>query len=150
MAAYKPKDKALRPAVVAAEDYLLGIVYSDYTGGRDTRWESYISGQARSQMLKIQAESFVTTESFVGTLRIWHMFAARLSTDQVDVSACIDTAGTKNTDLATGATLPASEQPNARDDDYDASYILAKLHGHWRVVMFGPQINYPKAVECKP
>jgi hypothetical protein len=150
MSAYKPANRALRPAVVAAEDYLLAVLYSDYTGGRDTRWESYISGTARSQMLKVMAEPFTTTESFVGTIRVWHMFAARFSTGQVDVSACIDVAGTKNTDLATGAILPDSDQPNAREDDYDAAYILARLHGHWRVVTFGPQVNYPQAVECKP
>jgi hypothetical protein len=147
---YRPADKALRPAVIATEDYLLALLYSDYTGGRDTRWESYVHGQALSKLAAVQAEPDVTKESYVGTFRVWRMFATWFSSSEVNVLYCVDSAGTKNTDLATGTILPASEQDTTAEKYYYSGDVLAKVDGHWRVISFDPAIYYPRAVECMP
>lgn len=149
MEAYKPADKALRPAVIAAEDYLLAVWYSDYTGGRDKRWENYVYGHMRSEMASYLAQPDVTTESFAGSLRVWDVSAAQFPKNEVEVADCIDLAGAKNTNLATGAILPRSEQNTTDENYYYNADVVAKVRGHWRVISFN-QINYPRAVECKP
>jgi hypothetical protein len=147
---YRPADKALRPAVIAAEDFLLALLYSDYVGGRDTRWEGYVYGQERSRLAADLADPDVTTESYVGTYRVWGMFASSFSSGEVEVADCVDSAGTKNTDLATGTILPASEQFTTDENYYYNADVLANVHGHWRVVSIEPPIYYPSAAECMP
>ncbi len=150
MVDYKTADKAQRPAVIAEGDFLLAYFYADYTGGRDTRWESYVAPSARGVLAQDLAVPDVTTESFTGTIRVWRMSALPASGGSIQVSECVDTAAAKNTNLTTGAVLPASEQ-NSADGNYSLEIdILGESHGMWQITKIENPIYYPLASECKP
>jgi hypothetical protein len=150
MSSYLPSNPALRQAVIATKEYLLTILYSDYTGGQDHRWQQYVGSQtALQQRDQVNSQPDVTTESFTGTVVIWAM-TANISQGVAYVDECYDTAGAFNTSLSTGAVLPASEQ-NTTDENYSyQSYELEMYGGQWKLSAFGPAIYYPQASFCKP
>jgi hypothetical protein len=142
---------AVRPAVLAAKDFVLAVLYADYTGGRDSRWQQYVSSpKVRAGLTSSLAVPSVTTESFTGTVRFWHMNAVA-SRGTVTVTECVDSARARNTSLKTGRVLPRRRQLPKNQNYYSNSDVLAKdTSGHWRVVSIPPTIYYPQAQECKP
>jgi hypothetical protein len=150
MVDYRTADKAQGPAVVAAGDFLLAFFYAEYTGGRDTRWQAYVAPSQRGGIAQALAVPGVTTESFTGTIRVWRMSALPASAGSIQVSECVDTAAAKNTDLSTGAVLPASEQNSAVGNYWLEIDILGKSHGLWQVIKVENPIYYPLALGCKP
>ena len=69
----RPGEKA---AVMAAKDFVLAVLYADYTGDRDQRWRSYAaSARVRTGLAQTLHVPSVTTESFTGTVRFWRMRA---------------------------------------------------------------------------
>lgn len=154
MTRWLPASVSQGAAVMTAKNFLLAVLYADYTGGRDHRWQSYVSARkVRAGLASTLAAANVTTESFTGTIRIWHMNAVTgtYGKNTVSVTECIDSARARNTSLSTGKVLPASQQNSADQNYYSNTDVLAKNdHGQWAVISIPPAIYYPEALECKP
>jgi hypothetical protein len=154
MTRWRPPRPADRSAVLAAKDFLLAVLYADYTGGRDSRWQQYVSSPSvRAGLTSSLAVPSVTTESFTGTVRFWRMHAVATKGRRrtVAVTECVDSARARNTDLKTGRVLPQRRQVPANQNYYSNTDVLARdAGGHWRVVSIPPDIYYPQAQECKP
>jgi hypothetical protein len=149
---WRTVDRAAAPAVKADEDFLLAVMYADYTGDRDHRWTAYASSTVRTGLASTLAMPDVTTESFIGTVKFWHMTAApsSLAPGAVVVAECVDSAKAKNTGLSTGRVLPKSQQNTTDENYYENTDVLADQHGQWQVISIEPELYYPRAVECKP
>ncbi len=48
MPGWLPAARSEVPAVITAKNFLLAFLYSEYKGGQDQRWDSYVSGSALS------------------------------------------------------------------------------------------------------
>jgi hypothetical protein len=153
MTSWRPARASEIPAVTAAKNFLLAVLYADYTGGQDHRWTGYISARkVRAGLDSTLAQPSVTTESFKGTVRFWHMSALSVPGPKgaVEVTECVDSSRARNTRLATGKVLPRRQQVPANQNFYSNSDVLAKdSSGHWRVISIPPTIYYPRALECK-
>jgi hypothetical protein len=154
MTSWLPARPRIRAAVVTAKDFLLAVLFADYTGSRDRRWAGYISvPKVAAGLASSLAAPSVTTESFTGTIRFWRMKAqmAPGPRGSVMVTECVDSARARNTDLKTGRVLPLSRQLTASQNYYSNSDVLARdSSGQWRVISIPPAIYYPEAQECKP
>jgi hypothetical protein len=153
MTSWLPGDASEIPAVTAAKDFVLANLYADYTGGRDHRWRSYVSARkVKAGLAATLAQPGITTESFQGTIRFWHMsaVATRGPKGTVEVTECVDSSRALNTSLASGKVLPHSQQTPKDQNFYLNSDVLAKdSSGQWRVTSIPPTLYYPQAVECK-
>jgi hypothetical protein len=154
MTSWLPADGSEIPAVIAAKDFLLAVLYADYTSNRDHRWTTYVpAGPARTGLARSLAVPGVTDESFIGTIRLWHMHALTTSgaKGSIEVTECIDNAHARNTGRRSGKVLPKRLQNTAAQNYYLNTDVLAKdSAGNWRVVSIPPAIYYPQAQECKP
>jgi len=152
MTPWMPSRPAERAAVMTAKDFVLAVLYADYTGDRDQRWRSYISSaRVRTGLADTLRVPSVTTESFTGTVRFWRMHAVREGHAKLLVSECVDTAGARNTSLSTGKILPPGQQTKHNDNFYLNSDVLAsERSGRWGVVSIPTTVYYPQAQECKP
>jgi hypothetical protein len=152
VAAYKAPSKTQRQAVIAQEDFMLAYEYGLYSGGRDARWEAYVVPSERKGIADLFASGSVRAESFTGTVRIWRVSSEPSGGGSVQVSDCIDTYATKNTDYSTGKVLPASKQGTADENYYLEIDVLARQHGRWQITRIEQAIYYPNilAVACKP
>lgn len=154
MTSWLPASTSRAPAVITAKNFLLAVLYADYTGGRDHRWQAYVSApKVRAGLASTLASADVTTESFTGTIRIWHMnaVAGTYGKNTISVTECISSAGARNTSLSTGKVLPRSQQLPANQNYYLNTDVLASNGaGQWTVVSIPPAIYYPQALECKP
>jgi hypothetical protein len=154
MTSWLPASPSEAKAVINAKDFLLAILYADYTGGRDHRWENYAgSALVRSGMAKTLAAPDISTESFTGTIQIWHMSAVvgLGGKNTVGVTECVNSAGALNTSLRTGKVLPRSQQNSTDENYYSNTDILAQnAAGQWTVTSIPADIYYPQAFECKP
>jgi hypothetical protein len=141
-------------AVITAKNFLLAVLYADYTGGQDHRWKAYVSAaRVLSGLGATLAAPDVTTESFTGTIRISHMnaVAGTYGKNTVSVSFCQNSAHARNTSLSTGKVLPRSQQLSGNQNYYLNTYVLANNGaGRWAVISILPAIYYPEALECKP
>lgn len=141
-------------AVLAAKDFLLAVLYADYTGDRDHSWKNYASTpQMLSGMSAQLAEPDVSTESWTGTIRITHMDAVLGNNGPRTalVSFCENSAGSKNTSLSSHAILPAAQQANGNQNYYLVAYLMGSdKAGNWTVTGIEPNQVYPRATECKP
>jgi hypothetical protein len=151
MTRWHPARPAERPAVLVAKDFLLAVLYADYTGDRDSRWQQYVSAaKVRAGLSSSLAVPSVTTESFTGTVRFWRMRAVA-ARGTVTVTECVDSARARNTDLRTRRVLPRRRQVPGGQNYYSNSDVLARdAGGRWRVVSIPPAVYYPQAQECKP
>ena len=153
MTSWLPAQASEIPAVTTAKNFLLAVLYADYTGGQNHSWLSYAgSSRVKSGMAQTLAEPGVTTESFTGTIRIWRMSALASPGPKgtVEVTECVDSSKALNTGLTTGKVLPKSQQVSADQNYYSNSDVLAKDgSGHWRVVSIPPDVYYPQALECR-
>ncbi|HEY7145971.1 MAG TPA: hypothetical protein VH637_17165 [Streptosporangiaceae bacterium] len=153
MTSYAPKSHDTAQAVLAAKNFLLAVLYADYTGGKDHRWKGYVTGsRVRTGMTETLSQPGVTTESFQGTVKFWHMsaFKSKKGAVSVTVTECVDSSHALNTSLSTGKVLPKSKQLPTDQNFYSNSDVLVKnSSGQWRVISILPQITYPRAVECK-
>lgn len=145
----RPADKA---AVMTAKDFVLAVLYADYTGDRDQRWRQYVgSARVRIGLAQTLHVPSVTGESFTGTVRFWRMHAVRAGHGKLLVTECVDTAGARNTSLSTGKILPPGQQTKHDDNFYLNSDVLAReSSGRWGVVSIPTTVYYPQAQECKP
>lgn len=152
MTPWMPGRPAERAAVMTAKDFVLAVLYADYTGDRDQRWRSYVtSARVRTGLADTLHVPSVTTESFTGTVRFWRMHAVREGRDKLLVTECVDTLGARNTSLSTGKILPPGQQTKHDDNFYLNSDVLAKERsGRWVVVSIPTTVYYPQAQECKP
>jgi hypothetical protein len=154
MTSWLPAASSEIPAVIAAKDFLLAVLYADYTSNRDHRWTTYVpAGPARTGLARSLAVPGVTHESFIGTIRLWHMHALATSgaKGSIEVTECIDNAYARNTGRRSGKVLPKRLQNTAAQNYYLNTDVLAKNSaGNWRVVSIPPAIYYPQAQECKP
>jgi hypothetical protein len=147
-------DASTAGAVVTAKDMLLALEYAYYTGGKDTRWKSYVTApKMMSDSEALFAQPDVTTESWTGTIKITH-FGATLGIygkNTALVSFCQNTSGARNTSLSTGKILPASDQGTGDQNYFSITYRLSSdTHGFWSVYATDPAIDYPRAPACKP
>jgi hypothetical protein len=153
MTPWLPAQASEIPAVTTAKNFLLAVLYADYTGGQDHSWMSYAgSPKVRTGMAATLAQPGVTTESFTGTVRIWRMSALASPGPKgtIEVTECIDSSRARNTGLNTGKVLPKSLQVPTDQNYYSNSDVLAKdSSGHWRVVSIPPAMYYPQALECR-
>ncbi len=153
MTSYSPKDSDTAQAVLAAKNFLLAVLYADYTGGKDHRWKDYVTGsRVRTGMTQTLSQPGITTESFKGTIRFWHMsaFKSAKGTISVTVTECVDSSRALNTGLRTGKVLPKGKQVPTDQNFYSNSDVLVKdPSGQWRVISILPTIYYPRAPECK-
>jgi hypothetical protein len=153
MATWLPANAGEIRAVTTAKNFLLAVLYADYKGGRDHRWARYVSSQkVRTGLASTLTQPGVTTESFRGTIRFWHMSALAVSGPKgtVEVTECVDSSHARNTSLTTGKVLPRRKQTPRDQNFYSNSDVLAKdSSGHWRVISIPPTIYYPQALECK-
>ena len=146
-----PENASLARAVLTDKDYVLAYLYSEYRGGRDDSWTSFVSPAMAAEVASMLSGQDVTTESFEGTIRIFDMTVARdpgLPAD-VDVSACFDNAQAVNTNLATGAVLPG-QSPSDRNYYRYTDVLAPSSSGPWQVVGNYQHVDYPQAKECKP
>jgi hypothetical protein len=154
MTSWVPASASEAPAVITAKNFLLAVLYADYTGGRDHRWQAYAgSSRVLTGMTSTLAAPGVTTESFTGTIRIWHMSAVpgTYGKNTISVTECVDSARAQNTSLSTGKVLPASQQNPTDQNYYSNTDVLARNgSGQWTVISIPPTIYYPQALECKP
>lgn len=141
-------------AVVTAKNFLLAVLYSYYTGGRDQGWKTYTDNQ---QVLTFMSHSLsgsaVTTGSWTGTIVISHMSAGvgNFGKNTALVSFCEDDAGAKNTSLSSHQVLPPSQQTQGNRNYYLVSYELsAGSADSWTVTAIQPNQYYPRPPECKP
>ena len=137
--------------MLADKDYELAYLYAEYTGGRSQSWTSYVSSTMQTQVRVVLSRQDVTTESFRGTIRIFHMTVIRdpVVRADVDVSACFDNARAVNTDLSTGKVLPGQSPSNKNYYRY-TDQLAQTPSGQWQVVGNYPLVYYPRAKECKP
>ncbi len=154
MTSWLPRSAAEARAVISAKDFLLAVLYSDYTGGRDHRWQKYVgSGLVLRGMTETLKAPAVTTQSWIGTIRIWRMFAVpgTFGPNTISVTECIDSSRALNTRLRTGQVLPPREQSTTEQNYYSNTDVLEKnAAGQWGVISIPPVINYPEAIGCGP
>lgn len=140
--------------MLTAKNFLLAVLYADYTGNRDRHWISYAgSRRVRVGLAATLNVPSVTTESFKGTIRFWHMsvLAATGAKGAIEVTECVDSSQARNTSLNTGKVLPRRLQVPANQNYYSNSDVLTKdTSDHWRVISIPPANYYPEAVECRP
>ncbi len=151
MTSWLPSGTAQAAAVITDKDYELAYLYSEYRGGQDQRWASYVSSMMQSAVQQSLRATGVTTESFTGTISYFDM---QVTPDQqahgdLDVSSCFDNAASSNTNLSTGAVLPDT---GPADSHYVriTDELRKDSAGQWQVVSSLPAVDYPKAEECKP
>jgi len=151
MTHYSPAKPKLRAAVTTAKNFVLAVLYADYTGNKDDRWTGYVGNpKVRSGLAATLAVPSVTTESFRGTIRIWNMHATAAK-GTVIVTECVDTKHARNTDLRSGRVLPKRRQTRGNANFYLNSDVLAPDGaGHWRVISIPATLYYPEASRCKP
>ena len=148
---WAPSSASQAQAVLTDKNYELAFLYAEYTGGQDTAWTSYVSSTMQTEAQATLSEADVTSESFIGTIRIFDMTAVTDPTvpADLDVSACFDNAQSSNTSRATGKVIP--DTGSADQHYYRYTDQLAKdSSGDWQVVSDLPAIYYPRAKECKP
>jgi hypothetical protein len=154
MTSWLPARASEAPAVITAKNFLLAVLYADYTGGQDRRWRAYVSApNVRAGLSSTLAAPDVTSQSFAGTIRIWHMSAVPGTAGKktISVTECIDSSKARNTSLATGKALPPSQQLPDDKNYYSNTDVLARNGaGNWTVISIPPAISYPEALECKP
>ena len=151
MTGWRPAGASAARAVIADKNFELAYLYSEYTGGKDTRWITYAGRRVRRDFAANLAQPDVTTESFRGTLSYTHMraFADPGHHKAIDVSACYDRSRAANTSIRTGKVIP--DRTPAADHYFRYTDILAKGgSGNWRVIGNYPAVYYPQARECKP
>jgi hypothetical protein len=146
--------------VTAAKNFLLAVLYADYAGGRDHRWQAYAgSSTVLSVMRLVLASPYVTTESWTGTIRIWHMtavagtaVAGTAGKNTISVTECVDSSDLLSTSLRTGKVLPPGQQQlSPGHNSYSETEVLARnAAGHWVVIAFPPVVFYPEAAGCRP
>lgn len=151
MTDFLPGSARMAKAVIADKNFELAYLYSEYTGGRSTRWRSYAGGQGLRQFKVYLAKPDVTTESFRGVLRFTHMraFADPLHKGAIDVSACFDNSHSVNTNITTGKVL----HDRTPADDHFLRYtdiVSRSGDGSWHVIGDYQNIYYPRVPECKP
>jgi hypothetical protein len=151
MTHYSPAKPQLRAAVTTAKNFVLAVLYADYTGNKDSRWTAYVGNpKVRSGLAATLAVPSVTTESFRGTVRFWRM-RATAAKGTVTVTECVDTRHARNTDLRSGRILPKRRQTRGNANFYSNTDVLAPDgSGHWRVIAIPATIYYPEASRCKP
>jgi hypothetical protein len=148
---WAPSSASQAQAVLTDKNYELAFLYAEYTGGQDTAWTSYVSSTMQTEAQATLSQADVTSESFIGTIRIFDMTAVTDPTvpADLDVSACFDNAQSSNTSRATGKVIP--DTGSADQHYYRYTDQLAKdSSGDWQVVSDLPAIYYPRAKECKP
>ena len=148
---WAPPSASQAQAVLTDKNYELAFLYAEYTGGQDTAWTSYVSSTMQTEAQATLSQADVTSESFIGTIRIFDMTAVTDPTvpADLDVSACFDNAQSSNTSRATGKVIP--DTGSADQHYYRYTDQLAKdSSGDWQVVSDLPAIYYPRAKECKP
>jgi hypothetical protein len=148
---WAPSSASQARAVLTDKNYELAFLYAEYTGGQDTAWTSYVSSTMQTEAQSTLSQADVTSESFIGTIRIFDMTAVTDPTvpADLDVSACFDNAQSSNTSRATGKVIP--DTGSADQHYYRYTDQLAKdSSGDWQVVSDLPAIYYPRAKECKP
>lgn len=151
MPGWLPAQASEVPAVIANKDFLLALLYAEYRGNRDHRWQAYASPRIRAALGTQLSQPDVTTESFTGTIRFSHLsaFPDPSIKGAVDVAQCFDDAGSVNTSIRTGRAVP-SHTP-AGGHYYRTTNVLARDRaGRWRVISMDPAAYYPRAPECKP
>jgi hypothetical protein len=152
MTSWMPSSAREKAAVMTAKDFVLAVLYADYTGGRDHRWRAYVSSpRVRIGLTQTLHAPSVTTESFKGTVRFWRMHAVPGSKGAVVVTECVDTSHARNTSLSTGKVLPPRQQTPHDQNYYSNSDVLARdSSGRWGVISIPSTVYYPQAQECKP
>lgn len=151
MPGWLPAKQSEISAVVADKNFALALLYAEYRGNRDDRWQAYTSPRIRSALAKQLSAPSVTTESFTGTIRFSHLSAFPDSSISggIDVAQCFDNSHSTNTSLQTGQ--PVSDKTPANQHYYRTTNVLKQgSDGLWRVVSIYPAIYYPQARECKP
>ena len=151
LTSWQPSSASQAQAVLTDKDYELAFLYAEYTGGQDTAWTSYVSPTMQTEVQSTLSQAGVTSESFIGTIKIFDMTVVTDPTvpADLDVSACFDNAQSSNTSRATGKVI-AGTGP-AGQHYYRYTDQLAKdSSGDWQVVSDLPAIYYPRAKECKP
>jgi hypothetical protein len=152
MTTWLPSNPSESAAVKVVKNFLLAFLYADYTAGKDRRWAQYIAdGTVRSGLAQTLAAKDVTTESFQGKMRIWHMSAVYVPGPKgsVEVTECIDSSHLLNTSLRTGQVLPRHDQSTRDQSLYANTDQLVKAGGQWRIFSIPQPSYYPRAVECK-
>ncbi len=151
MPGWTPAAASDAPAVIASKNFLLALLYAEYRGDQDTRWQAYAGQQLRGPLGAQLAQPDVTTQSFTGTIRFSHMraFPDPSVKGAIDVAQCFDGSHSVNTSIRTGRPVPGTTP--ADQHYYLTTNVLAQTQpGTWQVVRMYPPVYYPQARECKP
>jgi hypothetical protein len=151
MPAWLPADSSEIPAVITAKNFLLAILYAEYRGNQDHRWQAYAASSVTGALSSELAKPDVTTQSFTGTIRFSQMsaFADPVVRGAVDVAVCFNDADSASVGLHSGKVIP--DHTPADQHYYRNTDAIAKdASGQWHVVTIYPVVYYPQAVECKP
>ena len=148
---WAPSSAGQAQAVLTDKNYELAFLYAEYTGGQDTAWTSYVSSTMQTEAQSTLSQADVTSESFIGTIRIFDMTAVTDPTvpADLDVSACFDNADSANTSRSTGAVITDTASP---DSHYVriSDELRKNSAGQWQVYSSLPAVYYPEAAQCKP
>ena len=150
MTGWTPHDKSQARAVIADKDFQLAFLYSEYRGGQDQAWTTYVSSGVEPAYQTKLSQPDVTTQSFTGTVRYFRM-RAYPDPDKhgaIDVSACEDVAQAPSTDLHTGKVIPGT--PSANQSYWRYTDVIAQSGGQWKVVAAYPASYYPRERDCQP
>jgi len=151
MTSWLPADAAQAAAVNTDKSYELAYLYAEYKGGQDESWVNYVSPVMKAAVEQSLQATDVTTESFAGTVKYFHMSVIPdpVVKGDLDVSACFDNAGSDNTSLSTGAVIPDTASP---DSHYVriSDELRKDSAGQWQVYSSLPAVYYPEAAQCKP
>jgi hypothetical protein len=146
-----PTDLSEAQAMVADEDFELAFLYAEYKGGQDQGWTSYAGPTMQTEVTSSLAQSDVTTQSFIGTIRYSH-FAVTADpqvSGHLDVSGCFDNSQSSNTNIQTGKVIPDTTPLDQHFYLY-TDELAKSASGQWQVVSAFPRIYYPREKECKP
>lgn len=151
MPGWKPSKSREAAAVVVNKNFLLALLYAEYRGNQDSRWQAYVSPRLQPALKAQLAKPDVTTESFTGTIRFSHMSAFPDPTVKgaLDVAQCFDNAKATNTSISTGRPIP-DHTPASQHYYRTTNVLLPDQSGTWQVVAIYPTVYYPRAPECKP
>lgn len=151
MPGWKPSQASEAPAVTADKNFLLALLYAEYRGNQDSRWQAYAGPRLRPVLAAQLAKPDITTQSFTGTIRFSHLsaFPDPMVKGAIDVAQCFDNSHSANTSLSTGRPIP--DRTPADQHYYRTTNALARAsNGTWQVISMYPAVYYPRAPECKP
>jgi len=148
-----PADPGQAALASRDRDFILSYYDAIYTRGRNTGYLSYIANSGvRTSVQTAVAEHVDAAQGFAGVDKHFDTTVTKPSDlpGDLDVNYCVDEAGLRYTDIATGKSL-GNDSTQGELYYYETDTFARTRHGTWDLV--GMQVTpYPtgSAQECRP